>query len=282
MKRAFTLIELLVVIAIIAILAAILFPVFAQAKAAAKTTTSISNMKQIGTAMLIYSTDNDDFRVPRNRQDIIRDSNGNFVAVINEHSWKQMIQPYTKNQQMFQDSVNPAGRFSDIHSDPGARAFFGWVPVDPGTSLKFTRGYAIANIFIGGSFADNKGVSITALPDTAGVLNILESKDYFEDMGPYLQWVENVDASYSWLGAAAPNTGVRWNWGGDKWGNKATVATYQDSHAKRLAWSTMCGKSFMRQPVGSSDVDYWGLSAAEQAGYSWANGVCDTLPAQFR
>ena len=47
MKRAFTLIELLVVIAIIAILAAILFPVFAQAKLAAKKTTSISNMKQI-------------------------------------------------------------------------------------------------------------------------------------------------------------------------------------------------------------------------------------------
>ena len=45
MKKAFTLIELLVVIAIIAILAAILFPVFAQAKAAAKKTTSISNAK---------------------------------------------------------------------------------------------------------------------------------------------------------------------------------------------------------------------------------------------
>ena len=51
MKRAFTLIELLVVIAIIAILAAILFPVFAQAKAAAKATQSLSNTKQIGTAV---------------------------------------------------------------------------------------------------------------------------------------------------------------------------------------------------------------------------------------
>lgn len=60
MKRAFTLIELLVVIAIIAILAAILFPVFAQAKEAAKKTTAISGVKQYGTASAIYMTDSDD------------------------------------------------------------------------------------------------------------------------------------------------------------------------------------------------------------------------------
>jgi len=60
MKKAFTLIELLVVIAIIAILAAILFPVFAQAKAAAKNATSQSNMKQIGVAAALYLNDNDD------------------------------------------------------------------------------------------------------------------------------------------------------------------------------------------------------------------------------
>ena len=58
--KAFTLIELLVVIAIIAILAAILFPVFAQAKAAAKKTQAISNLKQIGTALQLYLGDNDD------------------------------------------------------------------------------------------------------------------------------------------------------------------------------------------------------------------------------
>lgn len=59
-KRAFTLIELLVVIAIIAILAAILFPVFAQAKEAAKKTQSVSNLKQIGLAWLMYGSDYDD------------------------------------------------------------------------------------------------------------------------------------------------------------------------------------------------------------------------------
>ncbi|RYG47962.1 prepilin-type N-terminal cleavage/methylation domain-containing protein [bacterium] len=59
-KRAFTLIELLVVIAIIAILAAILFPVFAQAKEAAKKTTTLSQYKQVGTGAQIYLSDSDD------------------------------------------------------------------------------------------------------------------------------------------------------------------------------------------------------------------------------
>lgn len=60
MKRAFTLIELLVVIGIIAMLAAILFPVFARAKEAAKRTSCLSNLSQIGKAMLLYMGDNDD------------------------------------------------------------------------------------------------------------------------------------------------------------------------------------------------------------------------------
>jgi len=59
-KSAFTLIELLVVIAIIAILAAILFPVFAQAKGAAQRTACISNMKQLATSIVMYGSDFDD------------------------------------------------------------------------------------------------------------------------------------------------------------------------------------------------------------------------------
>ena len=65
-KRGFTLIELLVVIAIIAILAAILFPVFSRARESARKTACLSNMKQIGTALMMYCQDWDE-AFPLNR-----------------------------------------------------------------------------------------------------------------------------------------------------------------------------------------------------------------------
>ncbi len=67
--RGFTLIELLVVIAIIAILAAILFPVFAQARETARGSVCRSNMKQIGSAMMMYSQDYDEILFPYRTRD---------------------------------------------------------------------------------------------------------------------------------------------------------------------------------------------------------------------
>jgi len=100
-KRAFTLIELLVVIAIIAILAAILFPVFAQAKAAAKKTQALSNTKQAVLAAIQYMTDNDDTAVPRYNACF----NPSFPPPNTADVWENVVQPYTKNRDVYLDPV---------------------------------------------------------------------------------------------------------------------------------------------------------------------------------
>lgn len=95
-KRAFTLIELLVVIAIIAILAAILFPVFAQAKAAAKKTVSLSNVKQLALASLMYNNDYDDYWCDEG----YANSNDGWGW---QMTWQFETLPYIKNTGIFLD-----------------------------------------------------------------------------------------------------------------------------------------------------------------------------------
>jgi prepilin-type N-terminal cleavage/methylation domain-containing protein/prepilin-type processing-associated H-X9-DG protein len=102
-KRAFTLIELLVVIAIIAILAAILFPVFAQAKEAAKKTSCLSNLKQISLATIMYSNDYDDTIYPF-QYAIAGDDPGQRMWFARQHAatnkWdfnEGFVGPYMKN-----------------------------------------------------------------------------------------------------------------------------------------------------------------------------------------
>ncbi|HWD38935.1 MAG TPA: prepilin-type N-terminal cleavage/methylation domain-containing protein [Fimbriimonas sp.] len=97
MKKAFTLIELLVVIAIIAILAAILFPVFAQAKEAAKKTSCLSNTKQIGLSFMMYANDNDDNYVSLNTG--FDSDEGPWMAMW--WSYMPLIQSYQKSVALF-------------------------------------------------------------------------------------------------------------------------------------------------------------------------------------
>lgn len=84
--RGFTLIELLVVIAIIAILAAILFPVFSQAKESAKKSTCLSNTKQLSLGILLYAGDSDDVLLPT--------QNGEGIL------WPDLINPYVKSDKI--------------------------------------------------------------------------------------------------------------------------------------------------------------------------------------
>lgn len=119
-SRAFTLIELLVVIAIIAILAAILFPVFSKAKAAAKKTQCISNLKQIGTSIVMYMADYDDL-FPNAVDPVdkaypqIWASQPQFQAQIpNMPTMHEVLQPYLKSEEIF---TCPSDRGSQVLDD---------------------------------------------------------------------------------------------------------------------------------------------------------------------
>jgi prepilin-type N-terminal cleavage/methylation domain-containing protein/prepilin-type processing-associated H-X9-DG protein len=94
LRRGFTLIELLVVIAIIAILAAILFPVFAQAREKARAITCLNNMKQQGTAMMMYVQDYDEtYPQARSRHKDMGGPRENWA----NFTWREAIGPYIKN-----------------------------------------------------------------------------------------------------------------------------------------------------------------------------------------
>jgi prepilin-type N-terminal cleavage/methylation domain-containing protein/prepilin-type processing-associated H-X9-DG protein len=119
LRKAFTLIELLVVIAIIAILAAILFPVFAQAKESAKRTVAISNMKQLALASQMYMGDYDDmYHQIRNRTETGDPQNWAFGA-------EDALQPYIKSYALHADPIDNIAR-DDCGAPTGEKVSFSW------------------------------------------------------------------------------------------------------------------------------------------------------------
>jgi prepilin-type N-terminal cleavage/methylation domain-containing protein/prepilin-type processing-associated H-X9-DG protein len=138
-RRAFTLIELLVVIAIIAILAAILFPVFAQARDKARQAACLSNTKQISLGVYMYAQDSDEI-LP--------------VLGVNAQArgrWQFQIFPYVKNVDVFTCPSIPANRW--VPPAAGAlgtndRGGYGWnlALTADGSNLNIAPGYALAKI----------------------------------------------------------------------------------------------------------------------------------------
>ena len=303
MKRAFTLIELLVVIAIIAILAAILFPVFAQAKFAAKRTASLSNLKQIGTATMIYVNDSDDVLYPH-RTNCNADANGKATAVCQEYLnadgtmradapdqaggtgvqsnwryyWVYMLQPYTKNYDLFKDPTKSGTTFY-----PGSKTslmFDGTNGSATGRNYGGQNSYGHNDFYLSAAANTNGGAaptppSTTSIPRVASTILSIEASYYgagpdvqnksgVTDMsklsgqelnyisaqnGSYPNYWKNIgDADWTQKGAANLSDAAALDL--IKKRGKLNVE-WADGHAKSLAWQAAVGNIC----YWSTDVD---------------------------
>ena len=150
-KKAFTLIELLVVIAIIAILAAILFPVFAKARENARRSSCISNMKQIGLGIMQYSQDYDS-----NYPISITSYNGSNL------SWRQAIQPYIKSTQVQQCPSN-TNKDTPTHLANGTY---------PATFVSYAANSSTVNTLVEDSRADGLGIMGNSFPVSEALISV--------------------------------------------------------------------------------------------------------------
>ncbi len=286
LRRAFTLIELLVVIAIIAILAAILFPVFAQAKASAKKTAALSNFKQNTLGIIQYQTDNDD-RYPiftYNNTVDANPANPDSVVLL-------MVQPYMKNYSIMEDpldvatdmeretvevinpSSRPAYKQAQINLNLAYKADFGlnWQFIDQ-LFQDATGAYQPQSIT--GSWPQNPGGMILAVDAVwnrnssgqayGGGNEGVDPPCVFDQSG---RWMLPFTPTYLyyWYGGWNPSQPLAWNVFGGLWpwhtDHRQVVTSFMDGHAKSVALGQFS--------QGCNVRDGWGGLVTDQTKYMW-------------
>lgn len=224
MRKAFTLIELLVVIAIIAILAAILFPVFAQAKAAAKRTQALSNAKQEGLAMAMYVNDYDGVYY-EHAQGFSTGTEGPTSLI-----WNGWLNPYSKNNLLANDpmATNPVSNYNGYN-------FTGqyYVPVDYkqlalGYNWNFTSQLDYA-------------CSVDFSPGTPSC-SVFFAENQIEQPSNFLIFASSAQRTPAQTGSGfwvSPIHNIDADNGISDRHNGFTVCEFMDSHAKALHASTL-------------------------------------------
>jgi prepilin-type N-terminal cleavage/methylation domain-containing protein len=233
-KNAFTLIELLVVIAIIAILAAILFPVFAQAKMAAKRTTALSNAKQIAMANFIYMGDYDDALV-KEFFGFPPDCASWPSVASGYYSWRHVVYPYMKNTDIMSDQTNP------FNSTTYWVDF--WDKNDNGiadSGERLPTNFAVNNVVIGFANGQCAGQwtpvglsSLSAVDDVASTIIMLPNRSQWNDLKP--TFLSTMEGKPWWcitpVGGSAPVCPAGDN-GPVHAVGKQTSFVWADGHAK--------------------------------------------------
>lgn len=219
-RHAFTLIELLVVIAIIAILAAILFPVFAKAREQARKTACLSNEKQIGTALVMYAQDYDEsYPVRYGDYETLPGSVDKL-----QMSWKSMLYPYIKSYDVFKCPSNDAAKVGMNAWDPVTSTYVSNPVYKSGYAIWLPQGFGFAASIFPNGVSDVTTLASLAYP--AQELVVIEDHYLWGDVGPYLSYCEPS-------GPSCDSNSIP---GASSWGSghakKAGNIVYFDGHAK--------------------------------------------------
>lgn len=248
----FTLIELLVVIAIIAILAAILFPVFAQAREKARQISCLNNEKQIGLGMIQYSQDNDEMMVKawygNNGYNPSDNTTGNI-----KYKWMDAIQPYVKNVDCF--------HCPDFNDDEKLGATGVYIPYQQLTTVPDAThygSYSLNAAYWDGNLNDNGISSPGASP--LGVTSVtLATLSHPATTA----WVADGEGSYQfdWPNtnpAIVTQSGVR-TWGSGNLGDGSASERHQkmvnviwcDGHAKAMSLDALSATKTVKNNTGT-------------------------------